>query len=71
MYIDESIQLREGLPQALLDDFKELKGYYDEGDWLQFDNLFECVEGSVKAYYHNGKISIEDLNMIFRKYGIA
>lgn len=71
MYIDESIHLREDLPKALLQDFIELKKFYDQGDWFQFDNLFECVEGSVKAYYHNGKISKEDLELIFQKYGIA
>lgn len=31
---------------------------------------FEAVEASVKAYYLAGKISREDLNCIFRKYGI-
>lgn len=33
--------------------------------------FFEAVEASVKAYYLAGKISKEDLNCIFRKYGIA
>lgn len=71
MYIDDSIILREDLPLALLRDFAGLRGYYDKGDWFQFDNLFDVVEGSVKGYYHNGIISREDLNQIFRKYGVA
>lgn len=71
MYIDESIQLRDDLPPALIRDFEELREYYDQGDWLRFDTLFECVEATVKAHYHGGKISREDLDMIFRKYGIA
>lgn len=71
MYIDESIILREDLPPALLRDFEELREYYDKGDWFQFDNLFDVVEGSIKGYYHNGKISMDDLNQIFRKYGVV
>ena len=71
MYIDDSIKLREDLPDTLLQDFKELEKYYQKNDWFSFDNLFEVVEGSVQGYYHNGKISREDLDLIFRKYGIA
>ena len=71
MYIDESVLLRDDLPKGLQHDFTELKEYYDKNDWFQFDTLFEVVEASVKAYYLAGKISREDLNQIFRKYGIA
>lgn len=70
MYNDMSISLPMGLPVGLQNDFRELQGYYDAGDWLQFDLLFEAVEASVKAYYLAGKISREELNLIFRKYGI-
>ena len=70
MFIDEAIDLGEDLPQGLQRDFAELKEYYDAGDWLHFDIFFEAVEASVKAYYLAGKISIEDLNRIFMKYGI-
>jgi len=71
MYIDETICLRDSLPDGLLRDFKELQEYYDAGDWFMFDTVFEAVEASVKSYYLAGKISKEDLNCIFRKYGIA
>lgn len=71
MYIDEKIILREDLPEGLRRDFKELQEYYDADDWFMFDTLFEAVEATVKAYYLAGKISQEDLNAIFRKYGIA
>lgn len=70
MFIDETIVLREDLPQGLQRDFAELREYYDAGDWLHFDIFFEAVEASVKAYYLAGKISREDLNRIFMKYGI-
>ena len=63
MYIDEKISLRDNLPDELQHDFKELQGYYD--------TVFEAVEASVKAYYLAGKISRDDLNCIFSKYGIA
>lgn len=71
MYIDECIQLRKDLPESLLNDFQELRNYYDAGDWLQFDLLFEGVEASAKAYYLSGKISRQDLEQIFKKFGIA
>lgn len=71
MYNDSTIVLPDSLPDGLQRDFKELQEYYDAGDWLQFDLFFEAVEASVKAYYLAGKISREELNLIFRKYGIA
>ena len=71
MYIDENITLRDDLSGGLQRDFEELQGYYDAGDWLMFDTVFEAVEATVKAYYLAGKISIDDLNRIFEKYGIA
>lgn len=71
MYIDKNIYLRDNLPDGLQRDFMELQEYYDAGDWFMFDTVFEVVEASVKAYYLAGKISREDLNYIFRKYGIA
>lgn len=71
MYIDEKVHLRDNLPIALQHDFEELRKYYDAGDWFMFDTVFEAVEASVKAYYLAGKITRDDLNCIFRKYGIA
>ena len=71
MYIDEKINLRDNLPDGLQRDFKELQEYYDAGDWFMFDTFFESVEASVKAYFLAVKISRDDLNCIFRKYGIA
>lgn len=71
MYIDEKISLRDNLPDGLQRDFKELQDYYNTGDWFMFDTVFEAVEASVKAYYLAGKISREDLDCIFKKYGIA
>ncbi len=71
MFVDEKINLRDNLPKGLQRDFKELQGYYEVGDWFMFDTIFEAVEATVKAYYLAGKISREDLNCIFRKYGIG
>ncbi|MBD5487502.1 MAG: hypothetical protein HDR13_01725 [Lachnospiraceae bacterium] len=59
MYNDMTIALPVNLPAGLQSDFKELQEYYDMGDWLQFDLLFEAVEASIKAYYLAGKISRE------------
>jgi len=71
MYVDEKILLRDNLPEGLQRDFKILQEYYNADDWFMFDTVFEEVEASVKAHYLAGKISIDDLNCIFRKYGIS
>lgn len=71
MYIDEKIFLRDNLPDGLQQDFNILQEYYDANDWFMFDTVFEEIEASVKAYYLAGKISIDDLNCIFKKYGIS
>lgn len=70
MYIDETIELREDLPASLQSDFAELQKFFDADDWFNFDIFFEGVEATVKAHYLAGKISREDLDCIFRKYGI-
>lgn len=71
VYIDETIVLDKNLPTELLRDFEELGKYYKSGDWLNFDLLFEVVEASAKSYYLNGRISRQELNNIYKKYGIA
>jgi len=71
MYVDEKIILRDNLPDGLQRDFNILQEYYDANDWFMFDTVFEEIEASVKAYYLAGKISIDDLKCIFRKYGIS
>lgn len=70
MYIDESVVLREDLPDKLKSEFQILQEYYDADDWLNFDIYLEAFEATVKAHYIAGKISIEDLKLIFEKYGI-
>lgn len=72
MYIDPEIKLRDDLPSGLREYFSELQEYYDKGDWLSFDRLWDdCVESSVKICYHDGRITMEDLQQIFRKYGFS
>ena len=71
MYIEDKVTLRDNLPTGLQHDFEELQEYFEAGDWFMFDTVFEVVEASVKAYYLAGKITKDDLNSIFRKYGIS
>lgn len=71
MYVDEKIILRDNLPEGLLRDFNILQEYYDANDWFMFDTVLEEIEANVKAHYLAGKISMDDLNRIFRKYGIS
>lgn len=71
MFIDQEIRLRDDMPESLQRDFKILQEYFEADDWFMFDTYFEVVEASVKAHYYAGKISREELNCIFRKYGIA
>lgn len=70
MYINESIKLRDDLPEKLQRDFAELQEYYDAGDGLNYDLLLEAFEANVKAHYIAGKISMEDLERIFERYCI-
>lgn len=65
MYIDETIVLDKNLQTELLRDFQVLGKYYEAGDWLNFDLLFEVVEVSVKSNYLNGRISNQDLEKYF------
>lgn len=71
MFIDETVIVRKDLPTELTEAFQELREYYNADDWFQFDMLFDLVEARAKAYYLAGRISREDLNSIFKKYGIA
>lgn len=71
MFIDETVIVRKDLPTELIEAFQELREYYNADDWFQFDMLFDLVEARAKAYYLAGRISREDLNSIFKKYGIA
>lgn len=71
MYIDENIILRDDLPEPLKEDFAELQGYYDEGNWLLFDIVFEVVQARVKAFYISGHISLDDVKLIFERYGLT
>ena len=43
LYMDETIALDKSLPTELLRDFEELGKFYEAGDWLNFDLLFEVV----------------------------
>lgn len=70
MYINESVKLRDDLPERLKSLFRELQEYYDAGDWLNYDLLLEAFEANVKAHYIAGKISMEDLDRIFERYCI-
>lgn len=71
MFIDETVIVRKDLPTELTEAFQELRECYNADDWFQFDMLFDLVEARAKAYYLAGRISREDLNSIFKKYGIA
>lgn len=70
MFIDETIELREDLPERLWRDFAELRKYYDAGDWFNFDIFFEGLRQPSRDIIWRGKISWADLDCIFRKYGI-
>jgi|WetSurMetagenome_2_1015567.scaffolds.fasta_scaffold714924_1 hypothetical protein len=70
MYIDNTICEPQNIPIPLKKSFLQLDAYYHKNDWFSFDNLFEVVEAEIKSYYLNGKITQDELNTLFRKYGI-
>lgn len=70
MYIDPEIVL-ENIPPKFVSYLEELQQYYDEDNYYAFMDLLEVVEAMTKNLYSEGRITHEQLNAIFQKYGIA
>ena|GEM_PF-1085386 len=70
MYLDETVKIGEHLPKRLIDDMKELDRFYEDDMWLEFSQLLEGVEVTTKAYQINKVITAQDLDVIFRRYGL-
>lgn len=79
MYRDDECKINPKWPQELLDELAEADRLYDaaieaqgtgnrypEGEFLLY---MLGVEPSVKSWYIAGKISEEDVDVIFRRYG--
>jgi len=57
------------LPLRLQEKIKELERLSDEGDWFNYDILFDILEIELKGYMRHHKISDYDFKIILRKYG--
>lgn len=70
MYIDENYPIDTTLPKHLLDYISELDGYYESDDWMSFDSLLDALEGTIKNYCIEGRITEKQLDTLFRRYGL-
>ncbi len=57
------------LPSYLQEQIKNLEKYDEEDDWISYDMLFYALEGQLKNYLLNKRISEYDFKIIMRKYG--
>ncbi len=70
MFIDDNYAIDEDLPTYLKSLLAELQGYYDNDDWIGFDCLLEVIEADIKSYRLNGSITEQQLDTLFRRYGL-
>ena len=57
------------LPKELLELIKQLEEYDKEGDWFNYDIVFDQLEITSKSYLRHNKITEYDFKMILYKYG--
>lgn len=70
MYLDNDIVIDFPLPLSLQDDIKELDRDFSSGNDLHFALVLEIFEATAKQSYINGNITAEQLNLLFRRYGL-
>ena len=58
------------LPLSLQNDIKELDKDFSSGNDLHFALVLEIFEATAKQSYINGNITDEQLNLLFRRYGL-
>ena len=71
MFIDETIELREDLPERLWRDFAELRKYYDAGDWFNFDIFFEGLRQPSRDIIWRGKPAGQTWTVFFGNMGFC
>jgi hypothetical protein len=70
MYLDNNIVIDFRLPLSLQNDIKELDKDFSSGNDLHFALVLEIFEATAKQSYINGNITDEQLNLLFRRYGL-
>ena len=53
----------------LQDYIKKLEKYDEEGDWFNYDLLFDEFEIELKGYVRHKKITDNEYKILLRKYG--
>ncbi len=69
MYLDKNYKLPENLPQDLINDIEEMESHFPDNMW-QFDRDLEVVEAVTKNCALEGRITDEELDRIFKRYGL-
>lgn len=57
------------LPQELKDYIEKLEEYDKEGNWFDYDIVFDQFEIILKGYIRHKIITDYDFNILLRKYG--
>lgn len=70
MYLDKSQKIDFTVPKTLSNTIQEIDKYISQGDELHFSLLREDVEVVTKQCFINGTITADQLNTIFRRYGL-
>lgn len=70
MYLDTSISIDFPMPLSLANDVKDIEAAYYAGDDFHFILKLEDLECIAKACAINGSITKQQLDAIFRRYGL-
>ena len=70
MFIDDSIKLDFEMPKSLDIEIANIETAFQNDDSFYFTVYLDDVEAIAKQCAINGSISYEQLNAIFRRYGL-
>lgn len=69
MFMDPRVPIPSGTPRNIRYELDELQEFFDAGDDLSWDTLWEGVETDIKEAVGCGRLSERDARQIFKRYG--
>lgn len=70
MFLDKSQKIDFAVPKTLGDTIQEIEQSISQGDDFRFSLSREDIEVVAKSCFINGSITANQLNTIFRRYGL-